>query len=76
MKYLKTNQVVPGKGFAWMYYELSDDMTLMRYVTHLPETGETELTAKPVVKRLFRPETLPESTAEEFEKYWSLGGKT
>lgn len=73
MKYLKTNQVVPGKGYAWLYYELEDDYTMRRYVSHLPETGETTLTEKPPRIKMFRPELMMESSAEEFEQYWALG---
>jgi hypothetical protein len=73
MKYLKTMQEVPGKGFAHMYYELNDDMSISRYLTHIDGTGETTLTPNPVVKKLFRPEMLSAATKEEFDKYWAMG---
>ncbi len=72
MKYLKTAQYVPGKGEAWMYYELDDQMTVQRYCTHIPMTGECEHVANPIIKQLFRPEMMQESTAEEFQAKWSL----
>ncbi|MBE7559636.1 hypothetical protein HS125_12055 [bacterium] len=73
MKYLKTTQIVPGKGYAWLYYELEDDYTIRRYVQHLPETGEATRNEKPPRMKLFRPQLATESSSEEFEKYWALG---
>ena len=70
MVYYKTSQPVPGKGDAWMYYECTDEKRVVRYVTHIPATGETQRVGDPVVKKLYRPELLVESTKEEFEKYW------
>ena len=72
MKYFKTSQFVPAKGEAWMYYECDDDLGILRYASHLPQTGETQKSDKPVVKKLFRPETLQASDAEEFQRIWSL----
>lgn len=75
MKYFKGAQFVPEKGNAWMYYECEDDLRVKRFITHIPETGEVECNAKPVIKRLFRPELLEEIGVEEFNKIWALGGK-
>ena len=72
MLYFKVSQPMPGKGDAWMYYECTDDKRIVRYVTHIPVTGETQRVDNPVVKKLFRPESLLESNADEFEKYWSM----
>jgi len=71
MRYYKTSQPIPGKGDAWMYYECTDEQRILRYVTHIPATGETERVEKPVVKKLYRPELLVDSTQTEFEQYWS-----
>jgi hypothetical protein len=71
MVYYKTSQPVPGKGDAWMFYECSDEQRIIRYVTFIPATGETERVEKPVVKRLYRPELLQGSSHEEFEQYWA-----
>lgn len=71
MVYYKTSQPVPGKGDAWMFYECSDDQRIVRYVTYIAATGETERVEKPVVKRLYRPEMLQASSREEFEQYWA-----
>lgn len=73
MKYLKTSQYVPGKGEAWMYYELDDKMEVQRYCTHIPMTNEIERVPDPIIKQLFRPEMMQPSTAEEFVSRWSLG---
>lgn len=70
MKYMKTSQFVPEKGEAVMIYECQDDDTIVRYVTYLTGTGETTRNAKPVVKRLYRPEICQPSTAEEFQQLW------
>lgn len=70
MQYFKTSQPVPGKGDAWMYYECDDAGTVLRYVTVIPATGETERNSNPVVKKLYRPETLTETSAEEFANHW------
>ncbi len=73
MLYFKTSQPIPGKGDAWMYYECTDEKRIVRYVTHIPETGETECVPDPVVKKLYRPEMLMDSTKDEFDTYWSQG---
>ena len=70
MKYFKISQPIPGKGDAWMYYECDDDETILRHVTHIPATGETERVPDPVVKKLYRPETLMASEEEEFKQFW------
>lgn len=70
MIYYKTSQPIPGKGDAWMYYECSDEMKIIRYVTHIPATGETERNSDPIVKKLYRPELLQSSSQSEFEQFW------
>ena len=70
MIYLKASQPIPGKGDAWTFYECSDDKRIARYVTYIAATGETECVPDPVVKRLYKPENLTESSQEEFERYW------
>jgi hypothetical protein len=71
MIYYKTSQPIPGKGDAWMYYECTDEKKVVRYVTHIPATGETERVPDPVVKKLYRPELLLDASQEEFEEHWS-----
>lgn len=70
MLYFKASQPVPGKGNAWVFYEARDDHSIIRQLTHIPETGEYRQVADPVVKKLYRPELLQESTQEEFEQLW------
>lgn len=70
MVYLKASQPIPGKGDAWMFYECTDEKRIIRYVTHIPATGETQRVSDPVVKKLYRPELLMESSQEEFERHW------
>ncbi len=70
MKYLKSAQVVPGKGTAWMLYEVEGNDTIVRMLTHIPEVGEIKLYPQPRVKTLFRPELLAEASREEFEYLW------
>ncbi|HNZ17060.1 MAG TPA: hypothetical protein PLB67_10085 [Candidatus Hydrogenedentes bacterium] len=74
MRYYKTSQPVPGKGDATIYYECDDDQKVLRYVTHIDGTGELERVADPIVKKLYRPDMLRESSQEEFEQYWNQGG--
>lgn len=71
MKYLKGAQFVPAKGEAWMFYECDDAGTVLRQCAFITGTGEITKTDKPVVKRLFRPELLQETTREEFEAFWN-----
>lgn len=71
MKYYKTSQPVPDKGEAWMFYECSDEGRIIRYVTFIPATGEIERNSNPVVKRLYRPDLLTDSTEQEFHEHWA-----
>ncbi|HOQ31058.1 MAG TPA: hypothetical protein PLA12_00950 [Candidatus Hydrogenedens sp.] len=70
MKYFKTAQFVPGKGDAWTYYECDDNETIQRQLTYIPETEEISKVPDPIVKRLYRPELLEPSAAEEFISLW------
>ncbi len=70
MIYYKTSQYVPGKGDAWMFYECNDDRTVRRYMTYIPSTRELDKVTKPFIRRLMKPETLMESSQEEFHQYW------
>lgn len=72
MKYFKCAQSVPGKGEAWMYYECDDRQLVQRFVTHIPETGETEKVPNPVIKTLFRPDLLLPIEEKEFLEHWNL----
>ncbi len=74
MVYYKASQPVPGKGSATIYYECDDSQTVMRYVTHIDGTGEVERVEDPIVKKLYRPDVLRDSSKEEFEQYWNQGG--
>ena len=74
MKYLKASQFVPDKGEAWMIYECEDDGAIRRFVTYITGTGEATRNARPVVKRLYRPEMCQPSTAEEFQGLWDTPG--
>ncbi len=70
MIYYKTSQYVPGKGDAWMFYECNDDQTVRRYMTYIPSTRELDKVTKPFIRRLMKPETLMDSSLEEFHQYW------
>ena len=70
MLYYKASQPVPGKGDATVYYECDDNQTVLRYVTHIDGTGEIERVPDHIVKKLYRPEVLRESSQAEFEQYW------
>lgn len=70
MRYFKTAQFVPGKGQAWMFYEVDDGGRVLRTLTHVEGTGEISRVPDPVVKRLIRPELLQEAAAEEFLRLW------
>lgn len=73
MKYFKTSQFVPGKGDAWTFYECDDHMAVCRTVTHLPLAGETTRVPDPIVKKIFRPELLLDSSEAEFIEHWNKG---
>jgi hypothetical protein len=70
MRYYKTSQPIPGKGYAWMLYECDEDEKVVRHVTHIPMTGEVQRVSDPVVKTLYRPDMLEASSREEFETLW------
>jgi hypothetical protein len=70
MQYFKSSQVVPGKGYAWTYFECDDAQKVLRTLTHIPENGETSRVPDPIVKRLIRPELLQGASAEEFLELW------
>ena len=70
MTYMKSSQFVPDKGQAVTIYELAEDGSIARFVTHLTGTGEVTRNPKPVVKRLYRPEACQPSSAEEFTRLW------
>lgn len=74
MLYFKTSQPVPGKGDALIFYETDDEKTIQRYVTYIPSTGERERVTDPIVKKLYRPEFLMDSSEEEFSQYWGQDG--
>jgi hypothetical protein len=70
MKYFKASQPVPGKGDALVFYECSDEEKVLRQLTFIPATGESEAIPDPIVKKLYRKELLSESSGEEFERHW------
>ena len=70
MLYYKTSQYVPGKGDAWMFYECNDDRTVRRYMTYIPSTRELDKVTKPFIRRLMKPESLMDSSQDEFHQYW------
>ncbi len=70
MNYYKISQPVPGKGYAWTYYETDDQGQITRIMSHIPETGETNLYPNPKMKNLFDPSRLMPADAEEFNKIW------
>ena len=71
MKYFKKAQFVPNKGNAWTYYECDDSEKILRHLTHIPETGETDRIPDPVVKKLYYPEKLQPATEAEFLDLWN-----
>ncbi len=71
MKYYKVSQFVPGKGYAWTYYECSDEGTIIRQLTYIPDTDEITKVADPIVKFLYKPEMLEQTTQEEFVSLWN-----
>lgn len=72
MRYVKSYQPVPGKGDAWTYYEVDDNGTVQRQMTHIPATDETTRIPDPIVKKLMRPEFCQETTGEEFTMLWDV----
>ncbi len=71
MQYFKSSQPVPGKGFAWTYYECDDDRVIQRYLTVTPESGEVKCVADPIVRDLYDNDALMHTTEAEFLRYWS-----
>ena len=58
MRYLKSAMPVPGNGTAFMLYEIEGENTIVRMLTHIPETNEIKLYPSPKMKTLFQPERL------------------
>ncbi len=75
MEYFKSSQPVPGKGFAWTFYECGDNRDIQRYLTFFTETGEVKRVSDPVVKELYDGANLMESSLEEFELHWPPGSE-
>jgi hypothetical protein len=73
MQYFRAAQFVPNKGDAWTYYECDDAETVLRQMTHIPETDELSLVPDPIVTKLFRKELLQAAKAEEFLALWEKG---
>lgn len=70
MLYYKISQPVPGKGNAWVYYECDDKFFIQRQMTHIPETGEIDCIANPVVKKMTNMAYMQKASKEEFESLW------
>ncbi len=70
MKYFKVAQFVPGKGDAWTYYECDDNEIILRQLTYISTTNEITKVPDPIVKKLYRPELLETSDAQEFLSLW------
>ncbi len=70
MQYFKSSQPVPGKGFAWTFYECDDNRGIQRYLTFFTETGEVKRVSDPVVKELYDGANLMDSSLEELELHW------
>lgn len=56
-----------------MLYEIEGENTIVRMLTHIPETNEIKLYPSPKMKTLFQPERLDEAAKEEFEYIWDMG---
>ncbi|MBL8034680.1 MAG: hypothetical protein JNJ69_13325 [Leptospiraceae bacterium] len=79
MRYLKSAMPVPGKGTAYMLYEIEGENTIVRMMTHIPEANEITRYPYPTVYTLFEPDRLDEAAKEEFDYIWEMGseqGKT
>jgi hypothetical protein len=73
LRYLKSEMPVPGKGMAFMLYEIEGADTIVRMLTHIPDANEVKLYPNPKIKTLFQPERLAEAAKEEFDYVWDLG---
>lgn len=73
MKYLLSSQMIPNKGISHTMYEVEDNDTILRMLTHIPKTNELYLYQKPVVKKLYKPELCMEMEPDEFFKLWERG---
>ncbi len=70
-RYFKTSQVVPTKGTSYSYYECDEDFEVLRYVTHIPETGDLDQLEVDWTMELRR-DGVEEIDRDEFESYWNL----
>lgn len=58
-----------------MLYEIEGANTIVRMLTHIPESNEIKLYPNPKIKTLFEPERLQEAAKEEFEYIWEMGSQ-
>lgn len=71
MQYYKISQPVPGKGFAWTYYETDEQGAITRIMSHIPEVNETMLYPNPKMKTLYDPARLNPCDESEFNEIWN-----
>jgi len=73
-RYLKSAQIVPGKGMSYTLYEIDEADGILRMLTSIPDAGKISVYPKPPVKKLFAPERCDASSPDEFESLWKEGG--
>jgi len=74
-RYLMSQQVIPGKGMSYTYYEIEGEDKIIRMLTHIPEVGQVSIYPKPPVKKLFAPDRCEQVEDSVFKDLWTEGEK-
>jgi len=74
LKYLKTEQIVPGQGMSYTLYEIEGENIIKRMLTTIPDVNKISIYPKPPVKTLFAPERCQNVMETEFKNLWKEGG--
>lgn len=73
MRYVKMGMKTPTKGTSYVLYELDENDSIVRMLTHVPASGEIKLHDNLSMKMRFPPDRVSEAAKEEFEYIWDIG---
>ena len=76
IKYLKSEQIVPGQGMSYTLYEIEGENIIKRMMTTIPDVKKIKIYPKPPVKTLFAPERCQSVQEADFKTLWKEGGGT
>ena len=74
IKYLQSEQIVPGQGMSYTLYEIEGENIIKRMLTTIPNVNKIKIYPKPPVKTLFAPERCQAVLENHFKSLWKEGG--